>query len=326
MAHALTGLYILAFSLGVLVVAFGALTYRRLRVVIYRTFAVLYGGQTLNALAEGVRAYLAATGTTGGPGAHVAITVLWTGGNALLAWAIPCLAARLTSADLSRPWVLLHALLAIATAGLAFVREILPGPWTRTLNYLAFFALYGYASVVLLRGFRAIEDLGIRRLTKRLLILEASLALPSLAQIVLEYVPGAPAALRGQPFVQLVFFFATVGLIIAYVMRSPEQAAATGGMDLPVQFVLRYGITPRECDIIAMMEKGHNNRQLAERLFISTRTVKNHVYHIYQKTGAANKVQLINLMRSFPSSNGNGRGRSTTGTAGNTPGAENMLK
>jgi DNA-binding CsgD family transcriptional regulator len=324
-AHVLTGLYILAFSLGVVVVAFGALTYRRLRVVIYRTFAVLYAGQTLNAVAEGVRAYVAATGVTRGPWAHVVITVLWTGGNALLAWAIPCLAARLTSADLSRPWVVLHAVLAIATAGLAFAREALPGPVTQTVNYLAFFALYGYASVVLLKGFRSIEDLGIRRLTKRLLLLEASLALPSLAQIVLQYVPGTPDWLSGQPLVQLVFFFATVGLIIAYVMRSPEQAAASGGLDLPVQFVLRYGITPRECDIIAMMEKGHNNRQLAERLFISTRTVKNHVYHIYQKTGAANKMQLINLMRTFPT-DGSGASRGPGGTAVGVAGTQKDAK
>jgi DNA-binding CsgD family transcriptional regulator len=96
-------------------------------------------------------------------------------------------------------------------------------------------------------------------------------------------------------------------------------------LDLPVQFVLRYGITPRECDIIAMMEKGHNNRQLAERLFISTRTVKNHVYHIYQKTGAANKMQLINLMRTFPT-DGSGASRGPGGTAVGVAGTQKDAK
>jgi len=47
------------------------------------------------------------------------------------------------------------------------------------------------------------------------------------------------------------------------------------------------------------MERGYSNSKLADALFISTRTVKNHVYHIYQKTGVRNKVQLINLIRSF---------------------------
>jgi len=60
--------------------------------------------------------------------------------------------------------------------------------------------------------------------------------------------------------------------------------------------VQAYGISPRECEIISMMIQGFNNRMIGERLFISAATVKNHVYHIYQKTGAANKVQLMNLI------------------------------
>ena len=37
---------------------------------------------------------------------------------------------------------------------------------------------------------------------------------------------------------------------------------------------------------------------IGEKLFISTTTVKNHIYHIYQKTGVTNKIQLINLINS----------------------------
>lgn len=305
MKHALTGLYILAFSLGAVVVAFGVVTYRRLRVVIYRTFAVLFAGMTITAAAEVVRAYVATAAELRGPWAQAAVAVLWASGNALLAWAIPCLALRLTSADLTRRRTLLHALAAVAIGGLAVLKEVVPAGWATALNYCALLAVYAHASVVLLKGIRSIEDLGLRRLTKRLLILEATLVLPSMGQMLLLFLPGVPAALRDPPYVQIVFFFAMVGLIIAYVMRSPEQDVAAGGTDLPVQFVLRYGITPRECDIIAMMERGYSNRQLADQLFISTRTVKNHVYHIYQKTGAANKVQLVNLVRTFqPGGNG----------------------
>ncbi len=213
--------------------------------------------------------------------------------------------------------------MAVAIGGLAALKALVPAAWTTTLNDGAMLVVYAHASAVLLQGFRSIEDLGLRRLTKYLLILEAALALPSIGQMLLLYLPGVPPALRAAPYVQLAFFFSMVGLIIAYVMRSPEQSAASGGTDLPVQFVLRYGITPRECDIIAMMERGHSNRQLADRLFISARTVKNHLYHIYQKTGVANKVQLINLMRTFPS---NGRGRAHGGTDEGSPRGGEMLK
>ena len=47
-----------------------------------------------------------------------------------------------------------------------------------------------------------------------------------------------------------------------------------------------------------MMARGFSNNAIAEKLFISTLTVKNHVYHIYQKTGAGNKVQLLNMINS----------------------------
>ena len=45
-----------------------------------------------------------------------------------------------------------------------------------------------------------------------------------------------------------------------------------------------------------MMIKGHSNRLIGEKLFISASTVKNHIYHIYQKTGVDNKIQLLNLL------------------------------
>ena len=59
-----------------------------------------------------------------------------------------------------------------------------------------------------------------------------------------------------------------------------------------------HGISHRESDIIEMMARGFSNSAIAEKLFISTLTVKNHVYHIYQKTGAENKVQLLNIINS----------------------------
>ncbi len=55
------------------------------------------------------------------------------------------------------------------------------------------------------------------------------------------------------------------------------------------EFVRMYGISRRERDIVEMMAKGISNAAIAEKLFISTITVKNHIYHIYQKTGAGTR-------------------------------------
>jgi DNA-binding CsgD family transcriptional regulator len=68
---------------------------------------------------------------------------------------------------------------------------------------------------------------------------------------------------------------------------------------LPDPFVQKYSISPRECEIISMIVQGYGNRLIGEKLYISAMTVKNHIYHIYQKTAARNKVQLINLINSL---------------------------
>ena len=48
----------------------------------------------------------------------------------------------------------------------------------------------------------------------------------------------------------------------------------------------------RERDVLALIRQGLSNRDIAERLFISERTVKSHVNHLLQKFDLKNRVQL----------------------------------
>jgi DNA-binding NarL/FixJ family response regulator len=54
-------------------------------------------------------------------------------------------------------------------------------------------------------------------------------------------------------------------------------------------------LTRRELEVLALLLEGWRNRDIAERLGLSPNTVKNHVYNVYQKTGAANRVELSSL-------------------------------
>jgi len=65
------------------------------------------------------------------------------------------------------------------------------------------------------------------------------------------------------------------------------------------EFCTRYEISKREAEIIEQICKGKPNKEIAESLFISLQTVKDHASRIYLKTGVANRVQLTNLVRSF---------------------------
>ena len=53
-------------------------------------------------------------------------------------------------------------------------------------------------------------------------------------------------------------------------------------------------LTARERDVIGMLVsgKGALNKELAERAFISERTLRNHLTAIYQKLGVANRLEL----------------------------------
>ena len=59
----------------------------------------------------------------------------------------------------------------------------------------------------------------------------------------------------------------------------------------------RYGITPREREIIELICAGRTNQEIAEKLFISVATVKDHNYNTFRKTGVRNRVELTNLFR-----------------------------
>lgn len=54
-------------------------------------------------------------------------------------------------------------------------------------------------------------------------------------------------------------------------------------------------LTRRQQDVLALMIDGLNNRQIANSLFISTSTVKNHICGIYAKLNTTNRTQTVAL-------------------------------
>lgn len=52
-------------------------------------------------------------------------------------------------------------------------------------------------------------------------------------------------------------------------------------------------LTDREIEIIALIEKEYNNKQIAEALFISERTVETHRKNIFRKTGTNSVIGLV---------------------------------
>jgi DNA-binding NarL/FixJ family response regulator len=77
----------------------------------------------------------------------------------------------------------------------------------------------------------------------------------------------------------------------AAVMRqfaSPLDVAASGqGKSRE-----RSPLSQREREIVALVAQGYKNKEMAEKMFISEQTVKNHLHNIFDKLGVSDRLEL----------------------------------
>lgn len=58
-----------------------------------------------------------------------------------------------------------------------------------------------------------------------------------------------------------------------------------------------YGLTRREVDVLDLMAQGIDNNGIADQLFISPRTVRNHITRIFSKLGVSKRPEAIVIAR-----------------------------
>jgi DNA-binding NarL/FixJ family response regulator len=72
--------------------------------------------------------------------------------------------------------------------------------------------------------------------------------------------------------------------------------AESGPLQLPADALsLLYGLTPAEVRVFELVVEGGSNDDAAKALGVSLSTVKSHMVRVLEKTGARNRVGLVNL-------------------------------
>ncbi len=77
----------------------------------------------------------------------------------------------------------------------------------------------------------------------------------------------------------------------AAVMRqfaSPSELAPVGA----ARARDRSPLSAREREIVALVAQGYKNKEMAEKMFISEQTVKNHLHNIFDKLGVSDRLEL----------------------------------
>ena len=81
-------------------------------------------------------------------------------------------------------------------------------------------------------------------------------------------------------------------LTTAAIMRqfsSGMEPTPLGGPDRDRE---RSTLSQREREIVVLVAQGFKNREMAEKMFISEQTVKNHMHNIFDKLGVSDRLEL----------------------------------
>jgi DNA-binding NarL/FixJ family response regulator len=93
-------------------------------------------------------------------------------------------------------------------------------------------------------------------------------------------------AVRGVASGDAVFTPGLAGLVLGEYRRLSDSPASVAGPATP-------RLTERETDVLRLVATGMSYKQIAERLFLSHRTVQNHVQNTLRKLQLHNRVQLV---------------------------------
>jgi LuxR family maltose regulon positive regulatory protein len=100
---------------------------------------------------------------------------------------------------------------------------------------------------------------------------------------------------EGESMVKLLYQAKTNRTGNRYASELLSALDETTGPEMPNLQLLIEPLTPREFEVLKLIEDGCSNQEIADTLVISLPTVKRHISNIYAKLGAKSRTQAISL-------------------------------
>jgi DNA-binding CsgD family transcriptional regulator len=211
-----------------------------------------------------------------------------------LQWRIPPFLKHIYGAF----WTLFFLVFVIATKNFMSSGEA----W---ISQYLFFALnnisYVFYAAVPIGGLiasRGLEDAGRRRAVR---IFSAIALFGFAVSWAMSELPTGHS-LYSRPLHMFIYFFINLPSLLSvrfYLSKNPpapDTVPLMAETDLE-EFFEKFGLSNREREIVRLMLTGKSNKEIAEELFVSTHTIKNHVYNIYQKLRVTNRLHFIRTIQ-----------------------------
>jgi DNA-binding CsgD family transcriptional regulator len=95
------------------------------------------------------------------------------------------------------------------------------------------------------------------------------------------------------------FYFSVNAISILFAAKYffIETPTIMDRIEISGVFLTKYGITNREKEVVELLLAGLSIKEIGAKLDRSFKTVNNHIYNIYQKTGVSSKLELLNLIK-----------------------------
>jgi NarL family two-component system response regulator LiaR len=93
--------------------------------------------------------------------------------------------------------------------------------------------------------------------------------------------------------------FTALGIWLAMKLTKPKTETIIIEKEKPKDFILnesecaRLNISKRELEVLELMASGFSNNEIADKLFLSTNTIKTHAANLFEKLDVRRRTQAV---------------------------------